>query len=182
VRVTDPGDTTFLEGDLVNRFQLEEANDALYDQFVVTLPGDSGFEIGETISRRQLRDTNSEMKRQDKAEVEVREAELAVAEPVLLGITQASLATDSFISAASFQETTKVLTDAAITAKSDDLLGLKENVIVGQLVQAGTGLRRYRDLVVGSKRELEALQAAVSGQSAQGLGDGSPVESARTGF
>jgi DNA-directed RNA polymerase subunit beta' len=179
VRVTDPGDTTFLEGDLINRFQLEEANDALYDQFVVTAPGDSGLDIGQVVSRRVLRDTNSEMKRQDLQEIEVRPAEPAVAESVLLGITQAALATDSFISAASFQETTKVLTDAAITAKSDGLLprsgrrlitaksdgllGLKENVIVGQLVPAGTGLRKYRDLVVGSKRELEALQAAVSG-------------------
>ncbi len=96
---------------------------------------------------------------------------------MLLGITQAALATDSFISAASFQETTKVLTDAAIGAKSDPLHGLKENVIVGQLVPAGTGLRRYRDLVVGSKRELEALQAAVSGVTSStagfAAGDGS---------
>jgi DNA-directed RNA polymerase subunit beta' len=130
------------------------------------------------VSRRVLRDTNSEMKRQDLQEIEVRPAEPAVAESVLLGITQAALATDSFISAASFQETTKVLTDAAITAKSDGLLGLKENVIVGQLVPAGTGLRKYRDLVVGSKRELEALQAAVSGQvgSTPATGDGSSVE------
>jgi DNA-directed RNA polymerase subunit beta' len=183
VRVTDPGDTMFLEGDLVNRFQLEEANDALYDMFVVTAPGDSGLDIGETINRRQLRDTNSEMKRQDLAEIEVRPAEPAVAESVLLGITQAALATDSFVSAASFQETTKVLTDAAITAKSDILLGLKENVIVGQLVPAGTGLRRYRDLVVGSKKELEALQAAVSGQpgvvspAGSDGGDGAPIRS-----
>ncbi len=175
VRITDPGDTTFLEGDLVDRFALEQANDELYDQFVVTLPGDTGLEIGGVISRRQLRETNSEMKRQDKAPVEVRETEPAVAESVLLGITQAALATDSFISAASFQETTKVLTDAAIGAKSDELYGLKENVIVGQLVPAGTGLRRYRDLVVGSKRELEALQAAVSGAAGSMSGDGSPA-------
>ncbi|MEM1042537.1 MAG: DNA-directed RNA polymerase subunit beta' [Bacteroidota bacterium] len=173
VRITDPGDTTFLEGDLVDRFALEQANDELYDQFVVTLPGDTDMEIGSVISRRQLRETNSEMKRQDKAPVEVRSTEPAVAESVLLGITQAALATDSFISAASFQETTKVLTDAAIGAKSDDLYGLKENVIVGQLVPAGTGLRRYRDLVVGSKRELEALQAAVSGAAGPMSGDGS---------
>jgi DNA-directed RNA polymerase subunit beta' len=181
VRITDPGDTMFLEGDLVSRFELEGANDQLYDMFVVTAPGDSNLEIGKVISRRVLRDTNSEMKRQDQAEVDVRPAELAVAEPVLLGITQAALATDSFISAASFQETTKVLTDAAITAKSDGLFGLKENVIVGQLVPAGTGLRRYRDIVVGSKRELEALQAAVSGQ-ATGAGDGSSAERVGTEY
>ncbi|MEP0548528.1 MAG: DNA-directed RNA polymerase subunit beta' [Rhodothermales bacterium] len=173
VRITDPGDTTFLEGNLVDRFQLEQANDELYDQFVVTLPGDTQLEIGGVITRRQLREINSEMKREDKEPVEVRPTEPAVAESVLLGITQAALATDSFISAASFQETTKVLTDAAIGAKSDPLYGLKENVIVGQLVPAGTGLRRYRDIVVGSKKELEALQAAVSGTSRTPAGDGS---------
>jgi DNA-directed RNA polymerase subunit beta' len=175
VRITDPGDSLFLEGDLVNRLQLEAANDALYDMFVVTSPGDSGLPISEIINRRRLRDTNSEMKRQDLQEVEVRPAEPAVAESVLLGITQAALATESFVSAASFQETTKVLTDAAITAKTDGLFGLKENVIVGQLVPAGTGLRRYRDLVVGSKKELEALQAAVGGRPAT-TGDGSQAE------
>ncbi len=173
VRISDPGDTTFLEGNLVDRFQLEQANDELYDQFVVTLPGDTELEIGGVITRRQLREINSEMKREDKEPVEVRPTEPAVAESVLLGITQAALATDSFISAASFQETTKVLTDAAIGAKSDPLYGLKENVIVGQLVPAGTGLRRYRDIVVGSKKELEALQAAVSGTARTPAGDGS---------
>ncbi len=172
VRISDPGDTTFLEGNLVDRFQLEQANDELYDQFVVTLPGDTELEIGSVITRRQLREINSEMKREDKEPVEVRPTEPAVAESVLLGITQAALATDSFISAASFQETTKVLTDAAIGAKSDPLYGLKENVIVGQLVPAGTGLRRYRDIVVGSKKELEALQAAVSGTARTPAGDG----------
>jgi len=99
------------------------------------------------------------------------EAELAVAEPVLLGITQAALRTDSFISAASFQETTKVLTEAAISAKTDHLRGLKENVIVGKLVPAGTGLRTYSDLVVGSKKELEALQATAEALD-RGLEDG----------
>ena len=172
VRVTDPGDTTFLEESLVDRFALERANNDLYDMFVVTDPGESEIRIGAVVSRRRIREVNSEMKRQDKQQAEVRSAEPAVAEPVLLGITQAALATDSFISAASFQETTKVLTDAAISAKTDELLGLKENVIVGRLVPAGTGLKAYRDLVVGSKRELEALQAA---SEALGLdaGDGS---------
>jgi DNA-directed RNA polymerase subunit beta' len=173
VRITDPGDTTFLEGNLVDRFALERANDELYDQFVVTLPGDSDLEIGAVVTRRQLREVNSEMKRQDLTPVEVRPTEPAVAESVLLGITQAALATESFISAASFQETTKVLTKAAIGAKTDPLYGLKENVIVGQLVPAGTGLRRYRDIVVGSKKELEALQAAVSGTARTAAGDGS---------
>ncbi|MEM8601848.1 MAG: DNA-directed RNA polymerase subunit beta', partial [Bacteroidota bacterium] len=160
VRITDPGDTTFLESNLVNRFDLAKANDDLYDEFVVTDPGQSKLKIGQVVGRRQLREVNSEMKRQDMQQVQVREAEPAVAEPVLLGITQAALATDSFISAASFQETTKVLTEAAIAAKQDGLHGLKENVIVGHLVPAGTGLRQYTDIVVGSKKELEALQAA----------------------
>ncbi|MEL6769550.1 MAG: DNA-directed RNA polymerase subunit beta' [Bacteroidota bacterium] len=160
VRITDPGDTTFLESNLVNRFDLAKANDDLYDEFVVTDPGNSTLKIGQVVGRRQLREVNSEMKRQDMQQVQVREAEPAVAEPVLLGITQAALATDSFISAASFQETTKVLTEAAIAAKQDGLHGLKENVIVGHLVPAGTGLRQYTDIVVGSKKELEALQAA----------------------
>ncbi|MEM1057121.1 MAG: DNA-directed RNA polymerase subunit beta' [Bacteroidota bacterium] len=171
VRITDPGDTSFLEGALVDRFFLERTNNELYDSFVVVDPGESEVKIGSNISRRQLREANSDMKRQAKRTVEVREAELAVAEPVLLGITQAALATDSFISAASFQETTKVLTEAAIAAKTDDLLGLKENVIVGHLVPAGTGLRDYRDIVVGSKAELEALQAANEALD-RGMGDG----------
>ncbi len=159
VRISDPGDTPFLEGDLVDRLELEKTNDALYDSFVVVDASESELRIGESITRRQMRDANSTMKREDKPEVEVRDAELAVAEPVLLGITQAALATDSFISAASFQETTKVLTEAAIAARRDQLLGLKENVIIGHLVPAGTGLRDYRDIVVGSRQELEALQA-----------------------
>jgi DNA-directed RNA polymerase subunit beta' len=116
------------------------------------------------------------MKRQDKAQVEVREASPAIAEPVLLGITQASLSTDSFVSAASFQETTKVLTDAAINGKRDPLMGLKENVIVGHLIPAGTGQRAYRNLVVGSRTELAALQAAI-----QPSGDGASTSEALVG-
>ncbi len=171
VRVADPGDTDFLEASLVDRFVLERANDGLYDKFVVTDSGESELEIGQIVNRRRLREVNSDMKRHDKREAEVREAELAVAQPVLLGITQAALRTDSFISAASFQETTKVLTEAAISAKTDNLNGLKENVIVGHLVPAGTGLRKYRDLVVGSKKELEALQATAEALD-RGLEDG----------
>ena len=159
--VTDPGDTSLLEEEGILSFQLEELNDALYDRFVVTDAGDSGLRIGSLVDRRQLREVNSEMKRRDLREVSVREAQPAVGEPILLGITQAALATDSFISAASFQDTTKVLTDAAIGAKEDPLYGLKENVIVGHLIPAGTGQRRFRDIMVGSKSELEELQAAI---------------------
>ena len=166
VEITDPGDTTFLEAQLVGRYDLEKTNDEIFDRFVVTEPGESGLKIGQIINRRKLREVTSELKRQDMTPMESRQAEPAVAEPKLLGITQAALATDSFISAASFQETTKVLTDAAIAGKRDGLNGLKENVIVGHLVPAGTGLRQYRDIVVGSKKELEALQASSNGENA----------------
>jgi DNA-directed RNA polymerase subunit beta' len=163
VRVTDPGDTTLLEDDTVDRFVLEELNDRLYDRFVVIDPGESDLQLTDVVDRRRLREVNSEMKRQDLRQVEVRETEPAVAEPILLGITQAALSTDSFISAASFQETTKVLTNAAIRAEVDPLYGLKENVIVGHPIPAGTGQRRFRDIVVGSRKELAELQAALGG-------------------
>ena len=177
VRVTDPGDTTLLEDDTVDRFVLEEMNDRLYDRFVITDPGDTELVVGDVVDRRRLREINSEMKRQDLRQVEVRDTEPAVAEPILLGITQAALSTDSFISAASFQETTKVLTNAAIRAEVDPLYGLKENVIVGHPIPAGTGQRHFRDIVVGSRKELAELQAALGGDGeqmlrARGAGDG----------
>ncbi len=175
VEVTDPGDTNLLEEDQVNRFRLAEMNDRLYDKFVVTDPGDAAVKIGQIMGRRELRQVNSEMKRQDKQQAEVREAQPAVAEPVLLGITKAALSTDSFVSAASFQETTKVLTNTAIKADTDPLYGLKENVIVGHPIPAGTGQREYRDIVVGSKSELQELQAALGG------GDGSAATPAGDG-
>jgi len=175
IRITDPGDTKLLEEEDIARFQLEEFNDALYDKFVVTDAGESGLRIGSLVDRRQLREVNSEMKRRDLREVTVRETNPAVGEPILLGITQAALATDSFISAASFQETTKVLTDAAIGAKVDPLYGLKENVIVGHLIPAGTGQRSFRDIVVGSKSELAELQAAIGADVEHAIsGDGTP--------
>ncbi|MYF63378.1 MAG: DNA-directed RNA polymerase subunit beta', partial [Rhodothermaceae bacterium] len=178
VYITDPGDTSLLEAEAIARFQIEELNDALYDKFIVTDAGDSDLRIGTLIDRRQLREVNSEMRRRDLQSVTVREAQLAVGEPMLLGITRAALATDSFVSAASFQDTTKVLTEAAIGAKVDPLYGLKENVIVGHLIPAGTGQPRFRDIVVGSKSELEELQAAINaelGQTIAGIG-ASPSE------
>lgn len=167
VRIIDAGDTTLLEDSRVDRFVLEEMNDELFDRFVVVDPGEADITIGSVIDRRRLRELNGDMKREDKREMIVRDAEPAVAEPMLLGITQASLLTDSFFSAASFQETTKVLTNAAIRAKTDPLIGLKENVIVGHLIPAGTGQRMFRDLVVGSKTELAELQAALGGDGAE---------------
>lgn len=159
VKVVDPGDTTLLEDNNVDRFVLEELNDELYDKFVVVDPGETLLGIGEVVDRRRLREVNSEMKRKDQKPAQVRETHPAVAEPKLLGITQAALSTDSFVSAASFQETTKVLTSAAINATSDPLYGLKENVIVGHLIPAGTGQRRFKDIVVGSKAELAEMTA-----------------------
>jgi DNA-directed RNA polymerase subunit beta' len=112
------------------------------------------------MSARKLRDENSMLRRKDKQIVDSRDAQPATARQVLQGITKASLQTNSFLSAASFQETTKVLTQAATQAKADNLLGLKENVLVGHLIPAGTGLRRYQDIIVGSKEEYESLMVA----------------------
>ncbi|MBK9283174.1 MAG: DNA-directed RNA polymerase subunit beta' [Sphingobacteriaceae bacterium] len=161
VEIVDPGDTMFLEQQLVNKVDFMKQNDAIYGQKVVTEPGDSEeLKRGQIITSRKLRDENSVLKRKDKKLVEARDAVPATANPVLQGITRASLQTSSWISAASFQETTKVLNEAAVNGKVDNLLGLKENVIVGHLIPAGTGLRQYEKLVVGSKEEYERLMAS----------------------
>ncbi len=160
VQVADSGDTRFLEGELVNKTVFQEVNDEIFGKKVIVDPGDSELYIkGQIVSARKLREENSTLKRRDKKLVEARDAQPATARQVLQGITKASLQTDSWISAASFQETTKVLTQAAIQAKSDDLLGLKENVIVGHKIPAGTGLRDYEDIIVGSKEEYEAVMS-----------------------
>ena len=161
VEIDDPGDTKFLEGDLVNKTDFQDENDWIFGKKVVVEPGDSQMlKAGQIISARKLRDENSLLKRRDKKPVDARDAHPATARQVLQGITRASLQTKSWISAASFQETTKVLTNAAIAAKSDSLAGLKENVIVGHLIPAGTGLRDYENLIVGSREEYEALMAS----------------------
>ena len=161
VNILDPGDTKFLEKELVNRYEFREENDWIYGKMYVEESGDSeNLKAGQIISARKLRDENSMLKRKDLKPVVAREAIPATSEPILQGITRASLQTDSFISAASFQETTKVLNEAAVKGKMDELHGLKENVIVGHLIPAGTGLREYDKLVVGSKEEYEALLAA----------------------
>ncbi len=158
VEVDDPGDTKFLEGELVNKIVFMNENDWIFGKKVINDPGDSSnYRSGQIVSARKLRDENSLLKRKDKKRVDAREAQPATAKQVLQGITRASLQTKSFISAASFQETTKVLTEAAINAKTDDLQGLKENVIVGHLIPAGTGLREYENIIVGSKEEYESL-------------------------
>ena len=163
VEIVDAGDTIFLEKEIVTKIDFQEENDWIFDKFVVENAGEStNLKEGQIVDQRKLRDENSRLRRADKALVEAREARPAICKPVLMGITRASLGTKSWLSAASFQETTKVLSEAAISAKTDELLGLKENVIVGHLIPAGTGLRRYQDLVVGSKEEFEAREAAKS--------------------
>ena len=159
VEIVDGGDTKFLEGQSVHKADFMEENDALYGMMVVTDAGDSTeLRSGQIISSRKLRDENSQLKRADKKIAEAREAVPATSTPLLQGITRASLQTQSFISAASFQETTKVLNEAAISGKEDHLLGLKENVIVGHLIPAGTGTRKFQKMVVSSKEALEELQ------------------------
>ena len=158
VKINDPGDTLMLENQLVHKYDFIEENDALYGKKVVVEPGDSqNLKAGQVISSRDLRDENSLLKREGKALVEARDAQPATATPELQGITRASLQTKSFISAASFQETTKVLNEAAVSGKEDTLEGLKENVIVGHKIPAGTGLREYNDIIVGSKQEYTSL-------------------------
>jgi DNA-directed RNA polymerase subunit beta' len=161
VEVDDPGDTKFLEGELANKLDFQDENDEIFGKKVVVDSGDSVlYRKGMIVSARKLREENSQLKRKDKLLIESRDAKPATARQVLQGITRASLQTYSWISAASFQETTKVLTQASINAKTDDLNGLKENVIIGHLIPAGTGLRDYENLIVGSKEEYEALMAA----------------------
>ena len=161
VEIVDAGDTIFLELQLINKNDFMIENDNVFGKKVVIEPGDSSeLKRGQIITARKLRDENSLLKRRDKKTVESRDAVPATANPILQGITRASLQTNSWISAASFQETTKVLNEAAVNGKVDTLLGLKENVIVGHLIPAGTGLRQYEKLVVGSKEEYERLMAS----------------------
>jgi DNA-directed RNA polymerase subunit beta' len=158
VKVVETGDTSFLEGDLIDRNIFLEANDNLLSKIYITSKGDSKFKNGQLINKKKVRETNIDLQKRGKKVVEFRESEPATFEYILLGITSASLSTESFISAAAFQETTKVLTDAAIESKVDSLLGLKENVIMGHLIPAGTGIKKFRNLVVTTE-EFERLQA-----------------------
>ena len=161
VMIEDAGDTRFLEKELVDRWDFQLENDEIYDKKVVTDPGDStNLKAGQIVSVRKLRDENSMLKRKDLKLVETRDAIAATSSQMLQGITRASLGTKSFISAASFQETTKVLNEAAISGKRDNLLGLKENVIVGHLIPSGTGLRQYERIIVGSQEEYDKLMAS----------------------
>ncbi|SHJ52773.1 DNA-directed RNA polymerase subunit beta' [Pseudozobellia thermophila] len=160
VRIQDPGDTIFLENQLVHKDDFIKENDEIYGKKVVVNKGDSeNLKEGQIITARELRDENSILRRSDKALVEAKDAVAATATPILQGITRASLQTKSFISAASFQETTKVLNEAAVSGKVDTLEGLKENVIVGHKIPAGTGMRDYENIIVGSKEEYDEIMA-----------------------
>jgi DNA-directed RNA polymerase subunit beta' len=161
VEIQDPGDTRFLEGDTVDRIEFNEENDYIYDKKVVVDAGESTkLKAGQIVSVREVREENSVLRRSDRKLVEFRDASSATSSPLLLGITKASLGVQSWISAASFQETTKVLSSAAIMGKTDDMLGLKENVITGHAIPAGTGLREFENMIVGSKEEYELLATA----------------------
>ena len=160
VQIIEPGDTRFLETQIVDKLDFAEENDRIWGKKVVVNAGDSEtMHAGQIVTSRRLRDENSLLKRQDKKIVEVRDAMPATSTQILQGITRASLATSSFMSAASFQETTKVLNEAAINGKSDYLEGMKENVICGHLIPAGTGMREYEKIVVGSREDYERTLA-----------------------
>jgi DNA-directed RNA polymerase subunit beta' len=175
VRITDPGDTMYLEGDLVDGNKFKRLNQEMHNMVVVEAILDSFFHIGELVTRERLADELArlrEMRREgsDVKDPEVRPAQPAIFEPVLMGITQAALNTDSFISAASFQETTRVLAEAAIHARSDSLIGLKENVIMGYRIPAGTGLRKYdtlhvEDPYLRQRQEEDAAREAVQAEA-----------------
>ena len=160
VRIDDPGDTIFLEQELVDKLDFADENDRIWGKKVVTDAGDSEILVkGQIVSARKLRDENSSLKRRDLKPVQVRDAVPATSTQVLQGITRAALGTKSFMSAASFQETTKVLNEAAIRGKVDHLEGMKENVICGHLIPAGTGLRKWDKLIVGSQEEYDRMEA-----------------------
>ncbi len=159
VNIVDPGDTKFLEDDLEDKFEFVEENDWVFDKKIVTESGDSTkLRVGQVVSLREVREENSILRRNDKKLIEYRDARPATSAPTLLGITKASLGVKSWISAASFQETTKVLSSAAIHGKLDEMMGLKENVITGHPIPAGTGLREFENMIIGSKEEYELLQ------------------------
>ena len=160
VQINEPGDTSFLEQEIVDKLDFAEENDRIWGKKVVTDAGDSeNLQKGQIVTARKLRDENSMLKRRDLRLVQVRDAVPATSTQILQGITRAALQTKSFMSAASFQETTKVLNEAAIRGKVDHLVGMKENVICGHLIPAGTGLREFEKIIVGSKEEYERIQA-----------------------
>jgi DNA-directed RNA polymerase subunit beta' len=166
ISVIEPGDTDYLPQDRINRSEFFETNNNLLSMVKITNPGDSDFEKDMLVDKKEFNELNKELKESGKNPAKYSKTKPATFEPLLMGITRASLNTESFISAASFQETTRVLTNAATAGQTDYLRGLKENVAVGRLIPAGTGLHEYRDIIVGNAREeqedAESIQKAVS--------------------
>ncbi|RJP61481.1 MAG: DNA-directed RNA polymerase subunit beta', partial [Ignavibacteriales bacterium] len=162
LRVISSGDTKFIDEDLVDRVKFGEENEEIKNLVYIVDPGDSKLKLGQLITKSKAREINADLKKKDKNLLEVRDADPATFDNILLGITQAALSTESWISAASFQETTKVLTNAATAAKEDTLIGLKENVVMGHLIPAGTGLKKYKKiLVVGDEPEIAVAEEAM---------------------
>ena len=160
VEINEPGDTRFLEQQVVDKIEFMEENDRIWGKKVVIDAGDSeNLQPGQIVTARKLRDENSILKRRDLKPVQVREALPATSTQILQGITRAALQTSSFMSAASFQETTKVLNEAAINGKVDRLEGMKENVICGHLIPAGTGQREFEKVIVGSQEDYDRMLA-----------------------
>jgi DNA-directed RNA polymerase subunit beta' len=161
VRVVSPGDSHLLEGDIIERFRVIEENENIADKVLISDKQESKFKRGQIILKKKVRETVLDLKKKEKAPPQFRDTEAANYEPILLGITQASLTTESFFSAASFQETTKVLTEAAIEGKVDHLLGLKENIIIGHLIPAGTGLKHFKNITVIPTKDEEEVTEVV---------------------
>jgi DNA-directed RNA polymerase subunit beta' len=158
IKIVSPGDTKFLEEDIVDRNEFIEENNKTMSMLYIEDKGDSRFKDGQLVAKNKLRELNTDLKKKSKKPIETRDAEPATFEHVLLGITQAALSTESFISAASFQETTKVLANAATEAKVDYLLGLKENVVMGHLVPAGSGLKKYKNIFLKTTEAAPEVQ------------------------
>jgi len=153
VTVEDPGSSLFLPGDRVDKNDVVDENKSFASKAVISNPGDSDYDIGDVVLKSNIKDVNEDLKANNKETVKTSRPKPVTFSPLLLGITRASLNTESFISAASFQETTRVLTDAAVEGKTDELRGLKENVIIGRLIPAGTGSLKNRDIIVTNPEE-----------------------------
>ncbi|MCF7803251.1 MAG: DNA-directed RNA polymerase subunit beta' [Candidatus Marinimicrobia bacterium] len=183
VAIEEPGDTKYLEKDRINRYEFFEENERIRNMVVVEEPGDTGLRKGRVIKRNRLEQLNTETEEEGGEPAKMRAARLATFRPLLLGITRASLNTESFMSAASFQETTRVLTDAATSAKIDHLRGLKENVIMGRLIPAGTGQKHYKNIIVDSENDVLVDERLAKKQPEEGVAEeeleetSEPVES-----
>ncbi|MBN1301279.1 MAG: DNA-directed RNA polymerase subunit beta' [Melioribacteraceae bacterium] len=162
LRIISAGDTKFIDEDYIDRVRVVDENDKIRGMVYIENPGQSRYHPGQLISRAKSREMNADLSRKSKEQLEVRDAEPATFDNVLLGITQAALSTESFISAASFQETTKVLTNAATEARADFLNGLKENVVMGHLIPAGTGLKKYNNIILASEEVQESIETEAS--------------------